>query len=87
MMTRGRSTITVKGQTTIPKEIRKALKLKPGDRLLYEIEKNHAVLIPIRGTILDAAGTVKPKEHPEDYKKVRKETKKALAQRAAEEMK
>jgi len=29
------STITAKGQTTIPAEIRKKLNLKPGDRLLY----------------------------------------------------
>lgn len=84
-MPRAKSTITVKGQTTVPKEIRKALNLKPGDRLLYELEKNHAILTPIRGTILDVAGTVKPKRHPEDYKKVRKETKKAVARHAAEE--
>ncbi|MEW6188579.1 MAG: type II toxin-antitoxin system PrlF family antitoxin [Actinomycetota bacterium] len=85
MMLKGRSTITVKGQTTIPKEIRKALKLKPGDRLLYELEKDRVILTPIRGTILDVAGTVKPKMHPEDYKKVRRETKRAVARRAAEE--
>lgn len=29
------STITVKGQTTLPKEIRQALGLKAGDRLRY----------------------------------------------------
>ena len=29
------STVTSKGQTTIPGEIRKALRIKPGDRLEY----------------------------------------------------
>jgi len=28
--------VTVKGQTTIPKEIRAALQIKPGDLLLWE---------------------------------------------------
>ena len=28
--------VTVKGQTTIPKEIRTALQIKPGDLLLWE---------------------------------------------------
>lgn len=32
------STVTKKGQTTIPSEIRRALKIKPGDRLEYAIE-------------------------------------------------
>jgi antitoxin PrlF len=31
------STITVKGQTTLPKAVRQALDLKPGDRLRYVI--------------------------------------------------
>lgn len=32
------STVTKKGQTTIPGEIRRALRIKPGDRLEYSIE-------------------------------------------------
>lgn len=31
------STITSKGQTTVPKEVREALDLEPGDRLSWEI--------------------------------------------------
>lgn len=31
------STITVRGQTTLPKEVRQALALAPGDRLRYVI--------------------------------------------------
>ena len=31
------STVTSKGQTTIPGEIRQALNIRPGDRLEYEV--------------------------------------------------
>ena len=31
------STITTKGQTTLPKDVRQALDLKPGDKLRYLI--------------------------------------------------
>jgi AbrB family looped-hinge helix DNA binding protein len=39
------STITSKGQTTIPKNIREYLKLKPGDKLDFIIDKEGKVVI------------------------------------------
>jgi len=38
------STITSKGQTTIPEKVRKALRIKPGDKLQYEVEGEHATI-------------------------------------------
>ena len=38
------STVTSKGQTTIPGKIRKALRIKPGDRLEYVVEGDHATI-------------------------------------------
>ncbi len=38
------STVTSKGQTTIPGEIRLALGIKPGDRLEYKVEKDQAII-------------------------------------------
>ncbi len=38
------STITSKGQTTIPEKIRRALRIKPGDRLEYEVEGDRATI-------------------------------------------
>ena len=35
------STVTKKGQTTIPGEIREALRIKPGDRLEYAVDGGH----------------------------------------------
>jgi len=39
------SKITAKGQTTVPQEIRKALKSKPGDLIAWEIEPNGRVAV------------------------------------------
>jgi AbrB family looped-hinge helix DNA binding protein len=39
------STITSKGQATIPKAIRKHLRLKPGDRLKFFIHRDGSVVL------------------------------------------
>jgi AbrB family looped-hinge helix DNA binding protein len=44
------STVTSKGQTTIPGEVRAALKIKPGDKLEYSVEGDHAVIRVHQGT-------------------------------------
>jgi antitoxin PrlF len=38
------STVTSKGQTTIPRKIRKALRIKPGDTLQFVVEGDHATI-------------------------------------------
>ena len=38
------STVTSKGQTTIPQKIRKALRIKPGDKLEYAVEGDRATI-------------------------------------------
>ena len=44
------STITKKGQTTIPGEVRSALKIQPGDQLEYKIEDNKVSIQVYPGT-------------------------------------
>ena len=44
------STVTSKGQTTIPGKIRKALRIKPGDKLEYLVEGDHATIRVHLGT-------------------------------------
>lgn len=45
--TEAASTLTSKGQTTIPQEIRKRLKLRPGDRIIYRVARGgQVILIP-----------------------------------------
>jgi antitoxin PrlF len=42
------STITAKGQTTVPKEIRDRLKLKPGDKIEYVVDEKGQVVLKAR---------------------------------------
>ena len=76
------SILTSKGQTTIPKEIRQFLGLKPKDRLLYLIEGGKVILKPLQGDILELRGSVRPKKSPEDFDSIRAATQKALAHTA-----
>ena len=78
------SVITKKGQTTIPKEIRAFLKLEPEDKILYQVEKDRVIIRPLKGNILDLRGSIKTKEKPVDFEKIRKKTKKMIARKIAE---
>jgi len=55
------STVTSKGQTTIPAPIRKQLNLKPGDRLIYRVDEHGNVLMRARNRpIEDLRGPLRP---------------------------
>ncbi|MEK6679630.1 MAG: AbrB/MazE/SpoVT family DNA-binding domain-containing protein [Nitrospirota bacterium] len=77
--------LTSKGQMTIPKEIRKALNLKPSEKVIIVVEGNQAVIKPLRGNILDIAGSVSltDEEKPIDFRKVREDVRKKIAKKAA----
>ena len=42
------SAITSKGQATLPKSVREALKIKTGDRVRYVILNNEVRILPVR---------------------------------------
>lgn len=52
-----RAKITAKGQVTIPKSVRDALGLEPGDDLLFRVERSRAVIAKTP-EFLALAGTV-----------------------------
>ena len=52
-------TLTSKGQTTIPKEIRDRLGLKSGDKLMFRIEDGKIVVTPKTGSARDLIGILK----------------------------
>ena len=79
------SVLTKKGQTTIPKDIRNYLNLAPNDKILYLMEGNKVVIKPLKGNILDLKGSVKTKDKPIDFRKLRRETKKKVARKIVED--
>ena len=76
--------LTSKGQMTIPREVRKALHLKPSEKIVIVVEGDHAVLKPLRGTLLDIGGSVRisDNEKPVDFQKVRSEVRKQVGRKA-----
>ncbi len=46
--------LTRKCQVTVPKEIRRALRLKPGDRVFFAVEGGRAVLRPAPGSYAES---------------------------------
>ena len=77
------STITRKGQVTIPKTIRDRLGVKEGEKVLFVMRGEEVVLKVVKGTILDLRGSVKPSAHPEDFEKIRQSVKQAVGKRVA----
>jgi len=55
------STITSKGQTTIPGEIRRHLKLRPGDRVEFMVEPDgRVILVPATVDVGELKGLLAP---------------------------
>jgi AbrB family looped-hinge helix DNA binding protein len=79
------SVLTSKGQMTIPKEVRKALNLRPLEKVIIVVEGNRAILQPLKGNLLDIGGSVKisDREKPIEFKKVREEVKKRVGKKIA----
>ncbi len=73
------STITRKGQVTIPKTIRDRLGVREGEKVLFVVRGDDVVLKVVRGTILDLKGSVTPVHRPEDFESIRQSAQKAIA--------
>lgn len=59
------STLTDKGQTTVPQEIREALKVKPRQRLNWSLRDDGTALVTPQRSALDLFGSLKsPKKFP-----------------------
>lgn len=55
------STITTKGQTTVPAEIRTRLNATPGTRLVWSMTPDGTILVRAKSrSLADLAGSLKP---------------------------
>ena len=54
------STLTSKGQTTVPKAIRESLRLKSGDRITFTLMPDGTVLMRVKNkSIMSLAGSLR----------------------------
>lgn len=70
-------TVTTKGQVTIPVDIRRALDMNPGDKIIFRLADDTVELQPAPMSLEDTFGAVPPQRRPEDFD--------ALRDRAVEE--
>jgi len=79
------STITRKGQVTIPAPIRKAWGIGPRDRVACKMQGDRAIVRPAPSSLLEGFGAVAPGQRPEDFGRIREEIERAIAEEASGE--
>ena len=79
------TTVTQKGQVTIPAEVRRAMGLKPRDKVIFRLVGKVAEMKKAPSKVLAGFGAVTPRKKPEDWQEVREEFEKGVAEEAAEE--
>jgi len=80
------SILTKRGQTTIPKEVRRALGLSPSDRIAYRIEDDHVIMTAAEHAVDELFGVFKRDAGaPADYNSLRQQFAAETALRVAEE--
>jgi antitoxin PrlF len=79
------TTVTQKGQVTIPAEIKHRLGLKPKDVVRFEVAGNEVKLKPAPSRLLAGYGAATPTQKPENWKKIREDMEAAMAEEVVAE--
>ena len=79
------TSVTEKGQVTIPQEIRRIMGLQPRDKVRFEVEGDVVKISRASSKLIQWFGSVTPKNKPEDFQKIREEFEKGVAEEAASE--
>ena len=79
------STLTDKGQTTVPREIRDALKVKPRQRLTWSLREDGAAVVRPQPSALDLFGSLKSSKKFPGRAAERQAAARAAGRRAAKE--
>ncbi|MCE2465878.1 MAG: type II toxin-antitoxin system PrlF family antitoxin [Dehalococcoidia bacterium] len=80
------TTITQRGQVTIPAEVRRVLGVKPRDKVAFTIFDGEVRLAPALFSLESAYGSVKPSSRPEDLDEVSRTAKVAKAEKTTVEL-
>jgi antitoxin PrlF len=80
------TTVTQRGQVTIPAEVRRLLGLRPRSKVTFEIDDGEVRLTPAPFTLEQAYGSVKPLSRPEDFKAISRAAKEEHVERLLRKM-
>ncbi len=73
------STVTAKGQVTLPKAIRKFLGIQKGDKVLFLKKGKDVIVRSGKRNILDFRGVVKTRKRLKDFTKIREKVMEVVA--------
>jgi len=79
------TTLTQKGQVTIPVEIRRLMGLEPHDRVRFEVEGETVRITKVSSNLLKWYKSVPPRNRPEDLRAVREEFERGVAEEVVSE--
>lgn len=79
------TTVTRKGQVTIPGPLRKALGISPKDKIAFQLVGEDVRLQAVKSRLLAGFGAVKPKKVAQDFRQVRREVEEEVGVEAARE--
>jgi antitoxin PrlF len=79
------TSVTEKGQVTIPQEIRRILGLQPRDKVRFEVDGDVVKISRASSKLIQWFGSVTPRNKPEDFHKIREEFEKEVAREVASE--
>ncbi len=80
------TTMTQRGQVTVPAEVRRLLGLKPRDKVAFEIDDGEVRLVPVAFTLESAFGSVKPLSEDIDFDERIQAAKEERAARLVEDL-
>jgi len=80
------STVTTKGQVTIPLEVRKLLGIQPRDKVVFVVDGDQVRLLRGGSVVARTAGACKSNEPPLTAEELREAAERAIAEDVMERM-
>lgn len=75
------TTLTQRGQVTVPAEVRRLLGVRPRDKIAFRIEGTEVRLAAAKFSLESAYGSVKPMHKPEDFEEIARQAKEEKVKR------
>ncbi|MCO5176151.1 MAG: type II toxin-antitoxin system PrlF family antitoxin [Thermomicrobiales bacterium] len=61
------TTMTQRGQITVPAEIRRMLRLRPHDKVAFTVEDGEVRIVPVAFTAASAFSSIEPVDESQDF--------------------